>query len=127
MTPTTTAEAFDVVRGLVRRFGSFRRGRFTIELRGELAGILAVAVTAQKGSTSDRDKALQIKMVAEGSRTNFPSAPASSRDCRLFPIWRSLARRAAPPASRAPTGVRGSVFHVAGHHADENRQRRVIA
>ena len=58
MTPTTTAEAFDVVRGLVRRFGSFR-GRFTIELRGELAGILAVAVTAQKGSTSDRDKALQ--------------------------------------------------------------------
>ena len=47
-------------------------------------------------------------MVAEGSRTNFPSAPASSRDCRLFPIWRSLARRAARPASRAPTGVRGS-------------------
>ena len=76
-------------------------GGFTIELRGELAGILAVAETAQKGSTSDRDKALQIKMVAEGSRTNFPSAPASSRDCRLFPIWRSLARRAAPSVSRA--------------------------
>ena len=63
--PHHDREAFEVVRGLVEEVRIIpAEGEVTIELRGELAGILAVAETAKKGSTSHQDKALQIKMVA---------------------------------------------------------------
>jgi len=63
--PHHDREAFDVVRGLVEEVRIIPAGgEITIELRGELAGILAVAETAKKGSTSHQDMALQIKMVA---------------------------------------------------------------
>ena len=44
-------------------------GELTLELRGELAGILGLAETAKKSPGSHHDKALQIKMVA-GARFN---------------------------------------------------------
>jgi hypothetical protein len=54
-----------VVRGLVEEVRIISAdGEITIELKGELAGILAVADTAKKGLGSHQDKALQIKMVA---------------------------------------------------------------
>jgi site-specific DNA recombinase len=63
--PDHGREAFDVVRGLVEEVRIVPAGgEVTIELRGELAGILALAETAKKGSSSHQDKALQIKMVA---------------------------------------------------------------
>ena len=63
--PHHDREAFDVVRGLVEEVRiTPAGGEITIELRGELAGILAVAETAQKGPSSHQEKALQIKMVA---------------------------------------------------------------
>ena len=58
-------EAFEAVRGLVEEVRIIPAdGEITIELRGELAGILAVAETAKKGPNSHQDKALQIKLVA---------------------------------------------------------------
>ena len=58
-------EAFEVVRGLVEEVRIIPAdGEITIELRGDLTGILAVAETAKKGLSSHQDKALQIKMVA---------------------------------------------------------------
>jgi hypothetical protein len=63
--PDHGQEAFDVVRSLVEEVRIVPAGaEVTIELRGELAGILALAETAKKGSSSHQDKAVQIKMVA---------------------------------------------------------------
>jgi site-specific DNA recombinase len=63
--PDHCREAFDVVRSLVEEVRIIPTGdEITIELRGELAGILALAETAKMGSSSTQDEALQIKMVA---------------------------------------------------------------
>ena len=39
-------------------------GKLNIELRGDLAGILAMSETGKTGAFSPEEKALQIKMVA---------------------------------------------------------------
>ena len=58
-------EAFEIVRGLVREVRIIPAdGEITIELRGELAGILALAEGAKQSALSPEDLALQIKMVA---------------------------------------------------------------
>ena len=80
--------------GFGRAASGTRTGARSIEPRGEL-GLRywrpprgrpeGVDIRSGQGTANQE--------VAEGSRTNFPSAPASSRDCRLFPI-------AIPRASR---------------------------
>ena len=63
--PEHGREAFDIVRGLVDEVRIVpTNGEITIELRGELAGILALADGAKKSARSPEDQALQIKMVA---------------------------------------------------------------
>jgi hypothetical protein len=70
--PHHDREAFEVVRGLVEEVRIIpAEGEITIELRGELAGILAVAETAKKGFRSHQDKALQIKMVAGARNRHY--------------------------------------------------------
>jgi site-specific DNA recombinase len=63
--PNEGREAFEIVRGLIEEVRIVpTAGELTLELRGELAGILGLAETARKGSGSHQDKALQIKLVA---------------------------------------------------------------
>ena len=63
--PEHGREAFDIVRGLVDEVRIVpTNGEITIELRGELAGILALAEGAKQSARSPEDQALQIKMVA---------------------------------------------------------------
>ena len=45
-------------------------GRLEIELRGDLAGILALSEAGKPGAFSAKEKALQIKMVA-GARNHY--------------------------------------------------------
>jgi site-specific DNA recombinase len=62
--PSTGREAFELLRGLIDSvILTPAGGRLEIELRGDLAGILAVS-QAGKAKASSKEKALQIKMVA---------------------------------------------------------------
>jgi site-specific DNA recombinase len=62
--PSTGREAFELLRGLIDSvILTPADGKLEIELRGDLAGILAVS-QAGKAKASSKEKALQIKMVA---------------------------------------------------------------
>jgi septal ring factor EnvC (AmiA/AmiB activator) len=68
--PAHGREAFDIVRGLVDEVRIVPAGGgITIELKGELAGILALAEEAGQSARSPENRALQIKMVA-GARNS---------------------------------------------------------
>ena len=63
--PDTGREAFELVRGLIDAIILTPvEGRLEIELRGDLAGILALSEAGNAGAFSAKEKALQIKMVA---------------------------------------------------------------
>ena len=63
--PAQDREAFEIVRGLIEQVRIVPGdGDVTIELTGELAGILAITETAKKGAISHQYQAPQIKMVA---------------------------------------------------------------
>ena len=64
--PTTHAEAFELIRSLIEEIHLIpEEGILRIELRGELAGILALAADSKKpGGLSAIGLAAQIKMVA---------------------------------------------------------------
>ena len=62
--PSTGREAFELLRGLIDSIIlTPAEGKLEIELRGDLAGILAVS-QAGRTKASSKEKALQIKMVA---------------------------------------------------------------
>src|SRR5262249_38491593 len=62
--PRAGREAFELLRGLIDSIIlTPADGKLEIELRGDLAGILAVS-QAGKTKASSKEKALQIKMVA---------------------------------------------------------------
>ena len=68
--PGTGREAFELLRGLIDSIIlTPAEGKLEIELRGDLAGILAVS-QAGRTKTSSKEKALQIKMVA-GARNRL--------------------------------------------------------
>ncbi len=61
----TRQEAFKLIRGLIDAVMLTPiDGRLEIELRGDLAGILAVSEAGTESAFSPQEKALQIKMVA---------------------------------------------------------------
>jgi site-specific DNA recombinase len=63
--PDRGREAVDIIRSLIKEVRPVPAdGELTIELRGELAGILALAGNAKQPLASGPDRALQIKMVA---------------------------------------------------------------
>jgi len=63
--PDTGREAFQLIRGLIDAV-MLRPvdGKLEIELRGDLAGILALSEAAKASVFSPKEQALQIKMVA---------------------------------------------------------------
>ena len=63
--PDTRREAFGLIRGLIDAVVlTPLDGKLEIELRGDLAGILAMSEAGKASASSAREKALQIKMVA---------------------------------------------------------------
>ena len=63
--PNHGREAFEVIRSLVVEVRiTPANDEVTIELKGELAGILALGDGAKLSADSSQDRALQIKMVA---------------------------------------------------------------
>ncbi len=63
--PETSGEAFGLIRGLIDAVVLMPvDGKLEIELRGDLAAILALSENGKNKAFSAREKALQIKMVA---------------------------------------------------------------
>ena len=63
--PETRREAFGLIRGLIDAVMLTPvDGKLEIELRGDLAGILAMSEAGKASAPSSKEKALQIKMVA---------------------------------------------------------------
>jgi site-specific DNA recombinase len=63
--PETCREAFELIRGLIDAIVlTPSHGKLKIELRGDLAGILALSEAGKGNAFSANEKALQIKMVA---------------------------------------------------------------
>ena len=63
--PECKTEAFDIIRGLIDDVRLVpEKGNLSVELKGELAGILSLCDTKQKPATSYEERAEQIKMVA---------------------------------------------------------------
>ena len=63
--PETCREAFELIRGLIDAIMlTPSHGKLEIELRGDLAGILALSEASKGNAFSSNEKALQIKMVA---------------------------------------------------------------
>ena len=63
--PEGSREAFELVRSLIEEVRlTPEEGQLQIELRGDLAGILALSEAGAKGQASPEAKALQIKLVA---------------------------------------------------------------
>jgi len=63
--PETGREAFELIRGLIDTITlTPADGNLHIELRGDLAGILAMSEAGKAGAFASKEKALQIKMVA---------------------------------------------------------------
>jgi len=63
--PETSREAFGLIRGLIDAvILTPVNGELEIELRGDLASILALSKTGENKAFSTTEKALQIKMVA---------------------------------------------------------------
>jgi site-specific DNA recombinase len=93
--PETGREAFELIRGLIDAITLTPvEGRLEIELRGDLAGILALSEAGKPGAFSAKEKALQIKMVA-GARN------------RHYLLFRA---EGLPVIARAPIPARESVF-----------------
>ena len=69
--PETRREAFELIRGLIDSVMlTPTDGKLEIELRGDLAGILALSEAGKGSAFSPKEKALQIKMVA-GTRSHL--------------------------------------------------------
>ncbi len=69
--PETCREAFELIRGLIDAIMlTPSDGKLNIELRGDLAGILALSEAGKGNAFSANEKALQIKMVA-GARSHL--------------------------------------------------------
>jgi site-specific DNA recombinase len=69
--PNHGREVFEIIRGLVNEVRLVPAdGHLTVELKGELAGILTLAEGAKQGADSHKETALQIKMVA-GARSHL--------------------------------------------------------
>jgi hypothetical protein len=69
--PETCREAFELIRGLIDAIMlTPSHGKLKIELRGDLAGILALSEASKGNTFSANEKALQIKMVA-GARSHL--------------------------------------------------------
>jgi hypothetical protein len=69
--PDTGREAFELIRGLIDAITlTPMDGKLNIELRGDLAGILAMSEAGKGKAFSQKEKALQIKMVA-GTRSHL--------------------------------------------------------
>jgi hypothetical protein len=67
----TGRAAFELIRGLIDAITLTPvDGKLNIELRGDLAGILAMSEVGKAGAISPKEKALQIKMVA-GTRSHL--------------------------------------------------------
>ncbi len=63
--PETGREAFEMVRSLIEEVRLIPiEGQLSIELKGQLASILAIGAGVQQGLGNTKQKALQIKMVA---------------------------------------------------------------
>jgi hypothetical protein len=63
--PDTGREAFELIRGLIDAITlTPMDGKLNIELRGDLAGILAMSEAGKGKAFSQKEKARQIKMVA---------------------------------------------------------------
>jgi site-specific DNA recombinase len=63
--PDTGRAAFELIRGLIDAITLTPvEGKLNIELRGDLAGILAMSEAGKAGAFSPKEEALQIKMVA---------------------------------------------------------------
>jgi site-specific DNA recombinase len=63
--PEACREAFELIRGLIDAIMvTPSHGKLNIELRGDLAGILALSEAGKGNAFSTNEKALQIKMVA---------------------------------------------------------------
>jgi hypothetical protein len=69
--PDSGREAFELIRGLIDAvILTPRDGKLEIELRGDLAGILAISDASKDRAAPTERKALQIKMVA-GTRNHL--------------------------------------------------------
>jgi hypothetical protein len=69
--PETGREAVELIRGLIDAITLTPvDGKLSIELRGDLAGILAMSEAGKAGAFPPKEKALQIKMVA-GTRSHL--------------------------------------------------------
>ena len=69
--PVQGREVFEIIRGLIAQVRLVPNGgELSIELLGDLAGILAVTERAKDGGATPGEKALQIKMVA-GARNHL--------------------------------------------------------
>jgi site-specific DNA recombinase len=69
--PDTGREALELIRSLIDTITLTPvDGTLKIELRGDLAGILAISEAGKNGTFSAKEKALQIKMVA-GTRSHL--------------------------------------------------------
>ena len=63
--PDAGREAFELIRGLIDTITlTPLDGKLAVELRGDLAGILAMSEAGKGSAFSQKEKALQIKMVA---------------------------------------------------------------
>jgi site-specific DNA recombinase len=70
--PDTGREAFELIRGLIDVIILMPvDGKLKIELRGDLAGILAMSEAGKAGAFSPKEKALQIKMVAGARNRHY--------------------------------------------------------
>jgi site-specific DNA recombinase len=76
--PDVGREAFELIRGLIDAITLTPvDGKLNIELRGDLAGILAMSEAGKGKAFSQKEKALQIKMVA---------GTCNHRELRLPPV-----------------------------------------
>jgi len=76
--PDTREEAFGLIRSLIDAVVLVPvDGKLEIELRGDLAGILALSGAGKQNAFSPREKALQIKMVAGVGFGRRPLLPVS--------------------------------------------------
>jgi hypothetical protein len=78
-------EAFEMLRGLIEEVRIIPEdGEYRLELKGELAGILALAQGAKNSERAPAQRALQIKVVA-GARNHFLVVLGSSRSYPALP------------------------------------------
>ena len=92
--PDTHQEAFELIRGLIDSVQLMPvAGELEIELRGDLAAILALSEPARGSRYSPEKKALQTKLVA-GARNHLDLQLDHLTTCRWSALWDS--RRSGP-------------------------------